>query len=108
MNYCIDASGRYLGGFSEVPEGATVVPSAPDDARQPWLGDSWGPVPVTRAEIEANRLRAYADPLIGSDRYFSEAQRETLLGNTEAAEAAKAQGLARYAEIQAENPWPGI
>lgn len=64
------------------------------------------PPAPTRAEVEAARLRAYADPLTGSDRYFAEAQRESLLGNAEAAEAAKALGLARFAEIQAEYPWP--
>lgn len=62
--------------------------------------------PATREEIEAKRLRAYAEPLAGSDRYFAEAQRETLLGNAEAADAAKALGMARFAEIQAANPWP--
>lgn len=62
--------------------------------------------PLTRAEVESERLSAYADPITGSDRYFAEAQRESLLGNAEAAEAAKALGMARFAEIQAENPWP--
>lgn len=61
---------------------------------------------LTLEQVEAARLRAYADPLTGSDRYFAEAQRESLLGNAEAAEAAKALGLARFAEIQADNPWP--
>lgn len=64
------------------------------------------PLPATRAEVEAVRLRAYSDPITGSDRYFSEAQRESLLGNAQAAEAAKALGLARFAQIQADNPWP--
>lgn len=64
------------------------------------------PRAMTREMIEESRLRAYADPLVGSDRYFAEAQRESLLGNAEAAEAAKALGLARFAEIQAEYPWP--
>ncbi|HFT8653748.1 TPA: hypothetical protein ACGSS8_005481 [Pseudomonas aeruginosa] len=62
--------------------------------------------PLTREQVEAQRLRAYAEPLTGSDRYFAEAQRETLLGNAEAADAAKALGMARFAEIQAEFPWP--
>lgn len=62
--------------------------------------------PPTRDEVERMRLRAYADPITGSDRYFAEAQRESLLGNAEAAEAAKALGMARFAEIQADNPWP--
>lgn len=64
------------------------------------------PPALTRADVEAMRLTAYADPIKGSDRYFAEAQRESLLGNAEAAEAAKALGLARFAEIQAEHPWP--
>lgn len=64
------------------------------------------PSPITREQVEASRLRAYADPITGSDRYFAEAQRESMLGNPEAAEAAKALGLTRFAEIQAANPWP--
>lgn len=72
----------------------------------PFLCDPPPPPPPTREQVEASRLRAYADPLTGSDRYFAEAQRESLLGNAEAAEAAKALGLARFAEIQAGNPWP--
>lgn len=62
--------------------------------------------PPSRDEIEAQRLRAYADPLTGSDRYFAEAQREGLLGNDEAADSAKALGMARFAEIQSQYPWP--
>lgn len=65
-------------------------------------------LPMTREQIESARLRAYADPLIGSDRYFSEASREALLGNTEASEAAKQRGLDRFAEIQAGFPWPYV
>lgn len=77
-----------------------------DASGLPILLDPPAPAAITREQIEAQRLRAYADPLTGSDRYFAEAQRETLLGNAEAAEAAKALGLARFAEIQAEFPWP--
>lgn len=63
-------------------------------------------VPRTRAEVEALRLRAYAEPITGSDRYFAEAQRESLLGNPEGAETAKRLGLERFAAIQTEYPWP--
>jgi hypothetical protein len=77
-----------------------------DAAGLPFLIDPAPPPPASREQVEARRLRAYADPLTGSDRYFAEAQRESLLGNAEAAEAAKALGLARFAEIQADNPWP--
>ena len=65
-------------------------------------------VVVTNAEVEAARLKAYADPLTGSDRFFSEALRESALGNAEAAQVAREAGLARYAAIQAELPWPSI
>ena len=64
------------------------------------------PIVRAREAVEASRLIAYANPISGSDRYFAEAQRESLLGNAEAAEAAKALGMARFAEIQAANPWP--
>lgn len=73
---------------------------------QPILIDPPPPAPPTLEQVEAARLRAYADPLTGSDRFFAEAQREAVLGNAEAAEAARASGLARFAEIQAEYPWP--
>ncbi|MEW9683303.1 hypothetical protein [Pseudomonas sp. TE50-2] len=62
--------------------------------------------PRTRAQVEALRLAAYANPLTGSDRFFAEAQREGLLGRAEVAEAAKLAGLQRFAEIQASYPWP--
>lgn len=64
------------------------------------------PRPRTRDEVEALRLRAYADPITGSDRYFSEAGREGLLGNPGIAEEVKRLGLERFAEIQAQYPWP--
>lgn len=57
-------------------------------------------------QVERQRLFAYAEPVTGSDRYFAEAQRESLLGNAGAADTAKALGMARFAEIQAEYPWP--
>lgn len=72
----------------------------------PILIDPPPPLPLTLKQVEAERLRAYADPITGSDRYFSEAQRETLMGNPDAADAAKALGMARFAEIKAEHPWP--
>lgn len=79
---------------------------AHDAAGLPILIDPPPPAPLTRSQLEAQRLRAYGDPLNGSDRYFAEAQRESLLGNAKASEAAKALGMARFAEIQADNPWP--
>ena len=66
------------------------------------------PIPsLTREQIEAQRLRAYADPLTGSDRYFAEASRLQAMGAAqEEIDAANAAGANRYAEIQGEYPWP--
>ncbi|EPT3121753.1 hypothetical protein ACVQEB_003976 [Pseudomonas aeruginosa] len=66
------------------------------------------PIPsLTREQIEALRLRAYADPLTGSDRYFVEASRLQEMGAAqEEIDVAKAAGANRYAEIQNAYPWP--
>jgi len=73
----------------------------------PILIDPPPPPPPTREQIEAQRLRAYADPLTGSDRHFAEAARLQAMGATaEEVDAAKAAGATRYAEIQAQYPWP--
>ncbi len=63
--------------------------------------------PLTREQIEVLRLRAYADPLTGSDRYFAEVARLQAMGAAqEEIDAANAAGVKRYAEIQGEYPWP--
>jgi len=112
----------YLEGVHSIPEDAVPIPEdryqqvvanpalgkirGHDQDGLPILIDPPPATPDTREQIEARRLRAYAEPLTGSDRYFAEAQRESLLGNVEAADAAKARGMSRFAEIQAEYPWP--
>lgn len=63
------------------------------------------PVPLTTKQVEALRLRAYADPLSGSDRYFAEAARMQAVGEN-GWEAVRTQGVTRFAEIQSEYPWP--
>lgn len=64
-------------------------------------------VPLTITQVDHNRKVAYANPLTGSDRWFAEANRLTIMGGTtEEIDEAKAQGAARYEEIQLENPWP--
>lgn len=80
---------------------------AHDAAGLPVLIDPPPPAPLTREQIEALRLRAYANPLTGSDRHFAEAARLQAMGAAqEEIDAAKAAGAARYAEIQAQYPWP--
>lgn len=65
------------------------------------------PLAPTREQIEAQRLRAYADQLTGSDRYFAEAARLQAMGAAqEEIDAANAAGANRYAEIQNAYPWP--
>jgi hypothetical protein len=120
--YSKDTGSTYLEGIHKIPLGAVKIAEArylevianPESGKVrshtaeglPILVDPPPPPPLSREQVEASRLRAYADPLAGSDRYFAEAQRETLLGNAAAADAAKALGMARFAEIQADNPWP--
>jgi len=60
----------------------------------------------TFEEVEQDRLRAYSDPLTGSDRYMIEHQVKTLAGDTVGAELAKENLLKRRVEIAAENPYP--
>lgn len=62
---------------------------------------------LTREQIEALRLRAYADPLTGSDRLFSESMRRQIMGE-EGHEDVRARAIARFEEIQAQYPWKAI
>ena len=63
--------------------------------------------PPTREQVEAQRLFAYAHPTTGSDRHFAEGVRLSAMGAPhEEVEQAKERGALRYAEIQAEFPWP--
>lgn len=71
----------------------------------PVLQDAPPPAPLTTKQVEALRLRAYADPMSGSDRYFAEAARMQAVGES-GWEAVRAQGATRFAQIQAEYPWP--
>lgn len=78
-----------------------------DSKGNPVLQDAPEPESLTREQIEAMRLRAYADPLTGSDRFFSEAVRLQVMGADAAEiEKVKALGADRFAEIQSEYPWP--
>lgn len=61
--------------------------------------------PLTRDQIEILRLRAYAHPVTGSDRFFSEATRMNMSGEA-GWEDMKNMGISRHMEIQSEYPWP--
>ena len=94
----------------EVPDDFDLMPGSvrTSDGGQTWVPVPAEPVPAnTRSEVEALRLRAYADPITGSDRYFAEAARVQAMGGTAGeVEAARSAGAARSTEIQALYPWP--
>lgn len=71
----------------------------------PSLIDPPPPPPPSREQVEACRLHAYSDPITGSDRYFAEAQRMSVMGES-GWESVRAAGAARFEEIQALHPWP--
>lgn len=50
------------------------------------------------------RLKAYADPETGSDRFFAQANRLEAMGQTIEAGKAREEGLERYREINALHP----
>ncbi|MEZ3136962.1 hypothetical protein ACBG90_19870 [Stutzerimonas kunmingensis] len=85
------------------PEGKTL---GSVNGRPAWI-DLPAPPAMTRERVEIERLRAYADPVNGSDRYFAEAVRLQAMGATQAeVDAASSFGTSRYQQIQSELPWP--
>ncbi|QDH64148.1 hypothetical protein [Pseudomonas azotoformans] len=109
-----------ISGVHAIPDGAvrlsddlsTRILQQPDSI---WRIDESGAItstepestPPTREQIEALRLRSYADPLSGSDRYFAEAQRMQVM-NEPGWEAVRAAGVARFEEIQTQFPWTPV
>ena len=60
MKYYVDDKGVYLGGWdANPPPGAIEVPSAPDDALQPWIGGKWGKVPASKPASPVDKLREF-------------------------------------------------
>jgi len=67
------------------------------------------PPVFTKEQMEENRLRLYADPINGSDRYFSEATSLIAAGfKSESPEVQEVytKGIARKREIQVMFPYP--
>lgn len=56
-------------------------------------------------DIDRLRIIAYADPLTGSDRLFSESTRMQIMGEN-GHEEVRARAIDRFEEIQAKYPWP--
>lgn len=63
------------------------------------------PVELTRDQVNDLRQIAYANPLTGSDRMFSEAMRMQIMGE-DGFEEIRTKAIARFEEIQAAYPWP--
>lgn len=106
MNYYLetDTSQVYAYDDQQVEEGWVKEGLAPITEGEA-IAIANPPVSLTREQVEALRLNAYANPVTGSDRYFAEAARMNAMGEA-GADAVTAAGVARYEEIQSEYPWP--
>lgn len=60
---------------------------------------------LTHEDVDRLRIIAYANPLTGSDRLFSESTRMQIM-NESGFEEVRARAIARFEEIQAQYPWP--
>lgn len=99
---------KFLGTFVDgaKPQGKDAVECYPPaNASDLWDGSGWIASP-SRDQVQTLRLRAYADPLTGSDRLKTEADAERASGDAEKADKAEAAWLSRRAEIAAQYPWP--
>ena len=108
---------RLIKGTHVIPEEAVEVdaslwPRLVSETDGVWVLDPKGtifkqpssPAVRTREIVEHLRLSAYADPVLGSDRYFAEASRMQMMGEP-GWEVLKERGIARFNEIQALYPW---
>lgn len=99
-------------GINEIPKGSVRL-SEEDyrkctvrilDADGTPVSDGAAAPGLDREQVNNARLRAYADPLTGSDRLFNESNRMRAMGE-EGWEAVLAQGAERYKQIQEQYPW---
>ena len=109
---------RLIEGVNNIPSSAIAINEAlflqmTQETDGQWRIDAEGVVSktidspnlgVSREQVEALRLRAYAEPLIGSDRYFAQAQRMQAM-NKPNWEAVQTAGVARFEANQALYPW---
>ncbi|WP_208669780.1 hypothetical protein [Pseudomonas arsenicoxydans] len=111
---------RLILGVSDIPEDAVEVDESlwmriTQELDGVWKqGDdgviSKDPLPelqhpeYTSEEVEALRIRAYGNPITGSDRFFAQAQRMEAMGEP-GWEVVRANGVRRFNEIQQEFPW---
>lgn len=76
-----------------------------DDNERPILISAPQALALTKESVEANRLLAYAHPITGTDRLFSEVLRMQVMGEPEW-EAIRDKAIERFHEIQGQLPWP--
>lgn len=104
---------NYVEGIHEIPKGAIKISEKEYGENKVRVLDTSGspispgdaPVQLTAEQVHSMRLRAYADPITGSDRYYSEVNRMRL-NDISGWEDIKKLGDDRYAEIQESLPWP--
>ncbi|CAH0152836.1 hypothetical protein [Pseudomonas mediterranea] len=94
-----DEAGIVIGKFANAQPGCA----------EEWLDESspeLAPKGPTEEEVNQARLRAYANPVTGSDRYIAEAYAERAAGNEESAKEIDAKMVRRRIEIKLQHPWP--
>ncbi|ASN71465.1 hypothetical protein GHO45_25590 [Pseudomonas sp. FSL R10-0765] len=91
---------RYL--FDGITRGMRAVL---DENQKPILIAAPQAPPLTQEAVEANRMRAYAHPITGTDRLFSEVLRMQNMGESDW-EAVRDKAIERFNEIQVQFPWP--
>ena len=110
MNYYIDPNGTvYAYDDEQVAVGYPQLPMTPMTPEEVEAHIHPAPIPLTVEQVEVNRLNAYSNPVTGSDRWFSEGVRLTIMSAPQAEiDFVTNKGTLRHAEIQAENPWPVV
>lgn len=121
MKFCIEHGVFYDDGHTEIPAAAITVTDK--EFQDLTTGRNTGkkiivlgqdgklflkdadPIVLTTDEINSRRLRAYANPITGSDRYFAEAQRMQMMGEA-GWEDVRAEGVKLFVAIQDKFPWP--
>lgn len=81
--YFVDGSGNYVGAFDGAapPAGAIEVPTAPNDARQRWVGGEWGAVAPTADDYKL-AIVAMLDAKAQERRYDNAISISTYVGST--------------------------
>lgn len=95
-----DEDYEYL--FEGITRGMRAVLDANEN---PVLIQPLEPLPLSKEDVEANRMRAYAHPVTGTDRLFSEVIRMQTMGEPDW-EAVRDHAIERFNEIKALFPWP--